>query len=67
MGVEGVQGLEEVILTAVARRSAVAGVGAVAVEGAPGLSALPSMFTVTRRAPGMREKAKKKPHFGPEQ
>lgn len=42
---------ENEMLTAVAGRSSVAAVGAVAVEGAPRLSAPPAVFTVTWRAP----------------
>lgn len=39
------------MLTAVAGRSSVAAVSAVTVEGAPRLSAPPTVFTVTWRAP----------------
>lgn len=39
------------LLTAVAGRSSVAAVGAVAMEGAPRLSAPPPVFAVTGRAP----------------
>lgn len=39
------------LLTAVAGRSSVAAVGAVAMEGAPRLSAPPAVFAVTGRAP----------------
>lgn len=39
------------LLTAVAGRSSVAAVGAVAMEGAPRLSATPPVFAVTGRAP----------------
>lgn len=47
-------------LTAVARSSSVAGVGAVAVESAPWLCALPSVFAVTGGAPGDRGGKKNK-------